>query len=379
MAQKDYYNILGITEEQRKLQGDEFTKSLKKKYLQLAKQWHPDKFVNKSEDEKKEAEEKFKEISEAYAVLSDKDKRQKYDMYGTVDGNPFEGFQGSGFADLDEIMQQFMRGSGFGFGGGFSGFGFGGNARRSANHVVMPEPLQIHLRVTVSEIYSGATKHVKYKYMGACPECNGTGHLEGGKIESCQHCYGSGMVMQRRETAFGYAAQSVTCPYCGGTGQTVSNPCGKCHGTGLEVKYDEIDIDIPAGVCDGAYMQLNGKGNCAKYHTDVRGLLIVIFDVQQDSKFQIVNQYDLQTQIEVPIMDCITGCEQTIDTVDGKKYKFKLEPGAETGKIVSLRGMGMKKEDGSRGNMMIRIKQRFPKSISKSEMKKIEELKKSFK
>jgi molecular chaperone DnaJ len=272
-----------------------------------------------------------------------------------------------------------MRGSGFGFGGGFSGFGFGGNARRYSSQVIMPEPLQIHLRVTVSEIYSGATKHVKYKYMGECSECNGTGHLEGGKIETCPHCHGSGIIMQRRETAFGYAAQSVTCPYCSGTGQTATNPCGKCHGTGLEVKYDEIDIDIPAGVCDGAYMQINGKGNCAKYHTEIRGLLIVIFDVQQDSKFQIVNQYDLQTQIEVPILDCITGCEQTIDTVDGKKYKFKLEPGAETGKVVSLRGMGMKKQDGSRGNMMIRIKQRFPKSISKSEMKKIEELKKSFK
>ena len=378
MQKKNYYEILGVSDSERKLQGEDFAKSLKKKYLQLAKQWHPDKFVNKSDEEKKNAEEKFKEIAEAYAVLSDKDKRQRYDMYGTVDGNPFEGFQGSGFADIDEIMERFMHGGSF-FGGGFSGFGFGGDARRSANHVIMPDPLQIHLRVTVSEIYTGATKHVKYKYMGACSECNGTGHLEGGKMEVCPHCQGSGMIT--RETRKGYmtSISQTVCPYCGGTGHTVSNPCGKCHGTGLEVQYDEIDLEIPAGVCDGAYMQMSGKGNCAKYHTDVRGILVIIFDVVQDSRYQIVNQYDLQTQVEVPILDCITGCQQTVETVDGKKYTFKLEPGAETGKVVSLRGMGMKRPDGSRGNMLIRIKQRFPKSISKSEMKKIEELKKNFK
>lgn len=368
MAQKDYYNTL-------ELDKNATEEDIRKSYKKLARQWHPDKWVNGTDEEKKNAEEKFKEIAEAYAVLSDKNKRQKYDMYGTVDGNPFEGFQASGFADIDEIMERFMHGGSF-FGGGF---GFGGNTRRSANHVVMPEPLQIHLRVTVSEIYSGAIKHVKYKYMGACSECNGTGHLEGGKMETCPHCHGEGMITKEVRNGYMTSITQTACPYCGGTGHTVSNPCGKCHGTGLEVQYDEIDLTIPTGVCDGAYMQISGKGNCAKCHTDVRGLLIVIFDVQQDSKFQIINQYDLQTQVEVPILDCVTGCEQTIDTVDGKKYKFKLEPGAETGKVVSLRGMGMKRQNGTRGNLYIKIKQRFPKSISKSEMKKIEELKKMFK
>ncbi len=368
MAQKNYYNILGVdknvTEEE-----------LKSVYRKLAKQYHPDRYVNKPEEERKAAEEKFKEIAEAYAVLSDKDKRQKYDMYGTVDGNPFEGFQGSGFADIDEIMSRFMNSGGFGFGG----FGFGGGSRRSSTRSVNVEPLQIHLRVTVSEIYAGATKHIKYKYMGACSACHGSGHLEGGKMETCPHCQGTGMFTRSERRGYTTYMSQTVCPYCGGTGQSVTNPCGKCNGTGLEVQYDEIDLEIPPGVCDGAYMPIDGKGNCTKYHTNIRGQLIVVFDVVSDSKFQIVNQYDLQTQVEVPILDCITGCQQTIETVDGKKYNFKLEPGTESGKIISLRGMGMRRQDGSRGNLLIRIKQRFPKSISKLELKKIEELKKSLK
>ena len=376
MAQKDYYKDLEIDKNATE-------EDIRKSYKKLARQWHPDKWVNGTDEEKKNAEEKFKEIAEAYSVLSDKEKRQKYDMYGTVDGNPFEGFQSTGMGDLDDILEMFRTmhgGAGFGFGGfGGGGFGFGGNARRSANQVVMPEPLQIHLRVTISEIYTGATKHVKYKYMGACGTCNGTGHLEGGKKEACPHCQGTGMMTKQVRNGYMTSITQTVCPYCGGTGQSVTNPCGKCNGTGLEVQYDEIDLEIPAGVCDGAYIQINGKGNCAKYHTDVRGVLVVIFDVVQDSRYQIVKQYDLQTQVDVPILDCITGCQPEVETVDGKKYTFKMEPGAETGKIITLKGMGMKRPDGSRGNMLIKIKQRFPKSVSKSEMKKIEELKKTLK
>ena len=375
MAQKNYYEILGVD----KNVTDE---ELKSAYRKLAKRYHPDRYVNKPEEERKAAEEKFKEIAEAYAVLSDKDKRAKYDMYGTVDGNPFEGFQSSGFADIDEIMERFMHGGSFfggGFGSGFSGFGFGGNTRRSASQVIMPEPLQIHLRVTVSEIYTGATKHLKYKYLGECSTCHGSGYLDGGKTETCPHCQGSGLFMKRENRGMTTYMAQTTCPYCGGTGQVVTNPCGKCNGSGLEVKFDEIDVEIPAGVCDGAYMQIHGKGNCARNHTEIRGVLVVIFDVVQDSRFQIVNQFDLQTQVEVPILDCITGCQQTIETVDGKKYTFKLEPGAETGKLIRLREMGMKRGNGTRGDMIVRIKQRFPKNLSKSETKKIEELKKSLK
>ena len=366
MAQKDYYEILGVDKKATE-------EELRAAYRQKAKQWHPDKYVNKSEEEKKNAEEKFKEIAEAYAVLSDKDKREKYDMYGSVDGNPFEGFQGSGFSDIDDILNRFMHGGSF-FGGGFGGgFGFGGNARRGGG-IQMPEPLQIHLRVTVSEIYSGAKKHVKYKYLGECSTCHGTGHLDGGKTETCPHCNGSGQYMRTQTNGFMTRSEITTCPYCGGTGKTVTNPCGKCNGSGLEVVFDEIDIEVPIGACDGAYMQIQGKGNCAKYHPEIRGTLIVIFDLQQDSKFQIVNQYDLMMQVEVPILDCITGCQQEIEAVDRKKYKFKLEAGTESGKTINLRGMGLRTPNG-RGNLIIRIKQRFPKSISKDDMKTLEKLK----
>lgn len=373
---KNYYEILGLTDEERKLQGEEFEKIAKNRYRVMAKQFHPDRYVNKSEEEKKNAEEKFKEIAEAYAVLSDKDKRQKYDMYGTVDGNPFEGFQGSGFADIDDILNSFMHHGSF-FGGGFGGFGFGGNARRGGSQMSMPEPLQIHLRVTLSEIYNGTTKHVKYKYMGECSTCHGTGHLEGGKTETCPHCGGSGMFTTREQRGFTTYMSQTVCPYCGGTGSTVSNPCNKCNGSGLEVKFDELDIEVPAGACEGAYMQIAGKGNCAKNHPEVRGTLVVIFNVQPDSKFQIVNQFDLLTDVDVPILDCVTGCSHTIEAVDGKKYNFKLEPGTESGKIVKLRGMGLPRQNGGKGDLLIRIKQRFPKTISKDDMKVLEKLKQS--
>lgn len=368
MASKDYYKELGV---EKGATDDE----LKRAYRNLAKQYHPDRYANKSEDERKQAEDKFKDITEAYSVLSDKEKRQKYDMYGTVDGNPLEGFDFRGMEGMEDLFGAFRNM----YSGGFGGFGsFFGGGRQREPQVRQPEPLQIHLRVTISDIFNGTKKHVKYKYMGECQECHGAGHLEGGKIETCPHCHGTGMLSTQEVRGFSTIINQTVCPYCEGTGQSVSNPCKKCNGTGLDVCYEELDIEVPVGAFNGAYIQLSGKGNCAKRHPEVRGNLIVIFDVQEDSRFSIVNQFDLQTQIEVPILDCITGCKQSVEGIDGKKYCFKIEPGTETGKTILLRGIGLKAKNG-RGNLIVKVKQKFPKSISKSDAKKIEELKKNFK
>ena len=144
----------------------------------------------------------------------------------------------------------------------------------------------------------------------------------------------------------------------------------------MEVKYDEIDIEIPVGACNGAYMQIDGKGNCAKNHPEIRGVLVIIFDVLPDSKFEVSKQYDLVTTIEVPILDCITGAKQTVEMPDNKKYGFNLDAGTESGAIIKLKGMGLRKSNG-RGDLYVRIKQRFPKELSKQDMKDIEKLKKS--
>ena len=367
---KDYYSILGVEKN-----ADE--DAIKKAYRKSALKWHPDKWVNASESEKKEAEEKFKEVAEAYSVLSDSKKRQQYDTYGTVEGNPFEGFQSTGMGDLDDILNMFRSmHSGFGFDDG--GFGFGGTAYRgnSQSYTVMPEPLQIHLRVTINELYNGATKHLKYRYLGECTSCHGTGHLEGGNIEKCPHCNGSGVFIQREQRGYATYMSQTVCPHCGGTGTIITKPCGKCNGTGLEVMYDEIDVEIPIGACNGAYMQIDGKGNCAKNHPEIRGALTIVFDVQFDGKFEVSKQYDLVTSMEVPILDCITGSKLTIEMPDNKKYSFSLNAGSESGSIVKLKEMGLRKPNG-RGDLYVKIKQRFPKELSKQDIKDIEKLKKS--
>lgn len=369
---KDYYNILGVDKNATE-------EAIKSAYRDCAKKWHPDRFVNKSEEERKAAEEKFKEISEAYSVLSDPDKRKMFDTYGTVEGNPFEGFRSTGMGDLDDILAGFrnMYTGGFGdFGMGFNPFG--GMGRRNSTHtVIKPKVLEVHVRITVKEIYEGVTKHLSYKYYGKCTKCSGSGVTDGGKIEDCPYCGGKGQIVNTIQNGWMSRTEIGICPHCGGTGKAVSNPCPNCNGSGLEVCTDEIDVKIPTGVVSGSYVIFPDKGNCAERNPSVRGDIAIVFDVVPDEKYTINGQFDIVTSIEIPILDCITGCEPTIEAIDGKKYTTKLSPGVEHGKNIRMRGMGLLKPDGTRGDMYVKVVQKFPFSLSKTDLKTIEQLKKS--
>ena len=219
---KDYYKILGVDKN-----ADE--KQIKSAYRKLALHFHPDKNPGN-----KEAEEKFKDISEAYRILSDKDLRQRYDMFGTVDDN----FSGNNM-DAEDIFKEFFRHSGF---NPFShGFDFD---EQSQQKVVSGTDKVLHINVTLSEIYNNVEKNIKYTVNRPCKKCGGSGSKSGGTA-TCQHCHGTGQMHIRQTHQFGYMEQIVTCPHCNGTGISVQNPCANCKGTGLHFEEETLTVKVP--------------------------------------------------------------------------------------------------------------------------------------
>lgn len=376
MAQKDYYSILGLSDEDRKLQGEEFLKVCKNAYRQLAKQYHPDRYANKSEEERKSAEEKFKEISEAYNVLSDATKRQRYDQYGTADDLGWDNFGHTGMSDIDEIINHFKR---RGFGSFGSGFGFGmdgfGESGGFANGSQKPPYLKINLKVTVADIYNGVTKKIRYKRMAPCTHCNGTGLGKDGKIVVCPTCGGRGMIMHTERRGYMTIQNAVVCDKCHGSGQTVINPCKECNGSGLVTTTEEIEIHILPGTCDGMSIVMREKGNYAPRQNGLVGDLVIVFSVENDSRFRIVNQYNLYTSVTVPILDCITGCKTEVGLPNGKTVSVTIPKFSKEGKIIEIRGAGMPYSETEAGSLYVEVKQKFPKDLSHSEEKMIKDLK----
>lgn len=379
MAKKDYYKILELTEEDKKLVGEDFIKCVKGNYRKLCKQFHPDKFANKSDAEKKEAEEKFKEITEAYDVLTDPKKKQQYEQFGTSGGFNFEGFGNTGMDDIDEMLNRF-RGGGFGspFGGGFGfgmdGFGF---QQQQPTGPRKPQPLKLKLHVTIEDIYNGASKKIRYKRMVPCSHCDGNGYEAGGRVEICPVCGGVGQVVHTERNGNMMFQQTVPCSHCGGTGTVVTNPCKHCNGSGRVVTTEELDIQIPAGAIDGATFALAGKGNYAERSKTIVGDMVILLIVDPHERFVIANQYDLYTTIDVPVLDCITGCKTEVSLFGGKKVSVEIPKFTKEGKILRLNGLGMPLGNGGRGSLLIEVKQKFPKDISRSEEKLIKELKES--
>lgn len=381
MPQKDYYKILGLTEEDKKLQGEELKSKIKENYRKLAKKFHPDKFANKSDAEKKEAEEKFKEITEAYDVLTDPKKRQQYEQFGTNSGFTFEGFGNTGMDDIDEMLNRF-RGAGFGnpFGGfefdmgGMGGFGF---KQQNQTGPRKPQPLKLKLHVSIEDIYNGTSKKIRYKRMIPCAHCDGNGYESGGHIETCPVCGGLGQVMHTERNGNMMFQETVPCNHCGGTGSVVINPCKDCGGSGRVVTSEELDIQIPAGAIDGATFAIAGKGNYAERSKNVVGDMLIFLVVDPHERFAIANQYDLYTAIDVPILDCLTGCKAEIALFGGKKISVDIPKFTKEGKILRLNGLGMPIGNGNRGSLLIEVKQKYPKDISRSEEKLIKELKDS--
>lgn len=369
MAKKDYYKILGITDEEKKLRGEDFDSLLKKKWKKLALKFHPDRYAGKSEEEKKQAEEKFKEIAEAYGVLSDKEKKERYDKFGDENATFDSGFSGFSTMDFDNFFK------GFGF-NPFNPFDDGANFKYEKRK---GKDIKLNLTVTLEEIYNHATKKFSYERNEPCSHCHGSGLGKNGRVETCPTCQGKGYIIKTSRTGFAVMQQTTTCPTCHGTGEYIVNACSYCHGTGLERKTVTKNIQIPSGCCDGAYMPLVGGGNyCERADGDI-GNLIIIFKIAKHKDFDIDpnNQYDLVTLIDVPVLDCIIGEKQSVKGIDGKMHKFDINKGTTDGNVYILKGLGMPKTNGTYGDLHIYIRQKMPRTISSDELNKIYELKKS--
>jgi len=357
MASKDYYKILGIDKNASEA-------DIKKAYKKLALQWHPDRHSSESEDKKKEAEEKFKEIAEAYAVLSDPDKKRKYDTYGSVDDIPdfsggFGGFPGgfhfSGMdIDGDDIFNIFR--------------GRGGRARRENMH----EPgatIEVHVGVSIEEIYSGATRTVEYDCMKRCETCHGEG---GEGVETCPHCHGTGMITETQRRGPGMIFQSShPCQYCHGTGKTVKKVCSDCGGTGLKKFKKKVDVTIPRGIENGYQIKVTGAGYESKDKEGVNGDLIVTFVYSFDNSRYRINGNTLYELVNVPYYDVILGTEKEIILPNKEKIKVKIPKCSKDGQQIPVNGKGL-----NYGKYVLVINVSYPSALSSKEEEHLEKIRK---
>lgn len=375
MSSKDYYEILGLTEEDKKLNDKDFEKKLKSLYRKLAVKWHPDKNPGN-----KEAEAKFKEIVEAYEVLSDKNKRQQYDMYGSVDGSGYN--MGGAGPTMEDIIRMFKRHTG-GFGSFFRGGDddmsfFSSNGYGNRQRVKRGEEKRVRVTMTLEELFTKKKRTIKYDRYKPCSACNGKGVGENGHIGTCPTCGGTGMVTQSYRNGFSIIQQMTTCPNCHGTGQTMVNGCKKCGGTGLEIQEETYTFDIPDGVTDGAMVSIDEMGHYCERNEGPAGKLTILFKISENSNFKIskTNPYDLEYVDEMPILDCITGGSRIIRHPDGKQYKYEVRQGTEYGSVITLKGKGLKTISGTYGDLRIHVKYKIPKSLTSEEKKLIDNLKK---
>ena len=373
---KNYYEILGISENDKNLPFDKFKDILKKKYRDSSKQYHPDLQQGKSDAEKKAAEDKFKEINEAYSVLSDPDKKQEYDNFGTIGGNM--GGMGGGFSDIGDFIRNMHSSGGFNpFDGGFGPFGGGFNEQP----IVNGDNVKIKLNCTIEDIYNKATKTIKYTRKVKCTTCNGTGSKSGEKTV-CPHCQGTGMYTEtKRISAFQVIRNTTTCPYCHGTGKIIKDPCRQCNGTGLEETKETIDIPIPIEARTGAVMSIPGMGHMAPNNMGQPGDMLVQFNVMPHSVYQIAeNNVDLICKAKVNVFDCITGCEIQVNCINGNKKSLKIPAGTKHKQEFVISGQGMPMGNGRYGNLVVSIDQAMPISkLGKDDVKKLDELKHSLK
>ena len=367
MAKRDYYEVLGVG---KNASADE----IKAAYRQLALKWHPDRWVNGTDAEKKTAEDNFKEAAEAYDVLSNPDKKAKYDQFGFagVDGQAGPDFS-QGFGNLNDILNDLF-GGGFSFGSGFGGFGFGGGGQRS-QRVYRGRDIRTRVKLTLEEIASGCEKEVTLERLRPCPDCGGKGTKNDSDIKTCPQCNGTGQVQQVTNSIFGRSITYSTCPRCGGEGKIVSNPCRRCGGTGLERKKETVRIKIPAGVEDGMQLNIRNEGHAAQ-HNGVNGDLLVLIEQQPHAQLKRDGQNLFYSHI-ISVTDAMLGTEISVPALDGK-YTVKLEPGTQSGTVVKLRGKGLPAVSGygsGRGDLFVKILVWIPHKLSREEKEAVEKMK----
>ncbi len=361
MSKRDYYEILEV-------QKTASSEEIKKAYRKMAIKYHPDK--NPGD---KVSEEKFKEAAEAYEVLSNQEKRQRYDQFGHagVGGAAGGGAGGfGGFTNMEDIFSSF----GDIFGGHFGGFG--GNSRRGGRRVNRGSDLRVNVKLTLEEILNGVNKKIKVNKYVSCQKCNGSGANGGNSGRTtCHTCNGSGQVTRIQRTILGQMQTSSACPTCGGEGTIITDKCSACYGEGI-VKNDEvISIDIPAGVGEGMQLSVSGKGNAARRGGINGDLLIVIHEIEHEELVR--DDSNLLYNLFISVPDAILGTTSEIPTLTGK-VKVKIDEGAQTGKILRLKGKGLPDINGyGKGDLLVKINVWIPKYLNKEDRKIMEKFKNS--
>jgi molecular chaperone DnaJ len=367
MAKRDYYEILGVG---RNATPDQ----IKTAYRKLAMEYHPDR--NQGD---KEAEDKFKELAKAYEVLRDPNKRSMYDRFG------HEGLKGGsyggGFHDPFDIFREVFGGGGFGsifedfFGGGGSRRSGGKNQRKGSD-------LQIRLKLTLEEIAVGTTKQLKIKKQVSCNSCSGSGLKKGSQPTTCPQCQGSGEVREVSQSLFGRFVNITTCPRCSGRGTIITDPCETCRGEGIVQGEETVDIGVPAGVTEGNYMTMRGKGNTGP-NGGPAGDLIVVFE-EIPHKFFTRNGNDVIFELDLSFPEVSLGTEAEIPTLEmegegkerqNKLVKITIPAGTQGGKIFRLRGKGFPELNAyRRGDLLVEVKVWTPTKLTPREKELLEEL-----
>ena len=349
---RDYYEVLGVS---RSASEDE----IKKAYRKLAKKYHPDLNPGNAE-----AEQKFKEVNEAYEVLSDSNKKARYDQFGFAGVDPnygagagggggFGGFTDFDFGDLGDIF------------GSFFGGGFGGGARSSRNGPQRGESIRAGVTVSFEEAAFGCEKEVTVDRVDQCPTCKGSGCESGTTPEVCSQCGGTGTVQQRRQTPMGVFATTTTCPKCGGRGKIIHSPCKDCGGTGQQRKRRTIQVNIPAGIDNGQTISLRGQGSAGKNGGPAGDLLITV-TVRPHQLFRREGN-DVLCEAPITFTQAVLGGEMEIPTIDGK-VKYDIPEGTQTGTTFRLRGKGIPNLNGrGRGDQYVTVYIETPRNLNREQ------------
>ncbi len=361
MAKRDYYEVLGVSRTATEME-------IKKAYRKIALKYHPDR-----NPDNKEAEEKFKEAAEAYAVLSDSEKRKRYDQFGHAGARGAGGFGGQGM-NMEDIFSN--------FGDVFSEFGFEsffgggrGPGRSRSRGGQRGSNLRIKVKLDLEEMANGTRKTVKVKKQIQCDQCGGSGAKNRGAFSSCSTCGGRGVVTRITNTILGQMQTSQTCPACHGEGTIISEKCSKCDGEGRVFGEETISIEIPAGVTDGIQLSMSGKGNAGVRGAAAGDLLITIEEKPHPHLVREGN--NVVYELHLNFADAALGTELDVPTISGKA-KIKVPAGTQSGKIFRLKGKGLPSLNGyGRGDELIHVNIWTPKNLSPEERRIIEQFKES--
>lgn len=365
MAQQDYYDILGVPKTAT-------PEEIKSAYKKMAIKYHPDR--NPGD---KEAESKFKDAAEAYDVLRDPEKRQRYDQFGPEGVKGMGGFGSGAGMDMNDIFSMFgdlFSGGSFSGFGGFGGFGGGGQRRKPR---YKGRDMRLSVELDMNEVVNGTTKKFKLKKDITCPHCHGSGSNDG-KVDTCSHCHGTGSVIRTQQTMFGMMQTQAECPNCHGEGTVIKNKCSHCHGEGITIGEEIVEVKFPAGLMEGMVLTDPGKGGAGR-HQGINGDLQIVIKEKKTTEL-IRDGNNLVYNLLLSVPQATLGCDVEVPTVDGKA-RITIKPGTQPGTVLRLRGKGIPEvqgyNKGVKGDEVINVSIYIPETLSSDERKALENMARS--